>query len=564
VLRRRRSLRLALFATAIAVLSTTTAAWALGELGQKPGAAGCFGGPAADACGEGRVLNGAEGVAVSPDGGNVYVAADGSDAIGVFDRDPATGALNQKPGATGCVSKAGEGCEKAILEGATDVVVSPDGGGVYVATGNGMAIFDRGPDGSLTQKPGMDGCISQFTAGCRPGRALFRGESIAISPDGTSVYLAGARAVAIFDRDLQGRLTQKPGAAGCVGLGGTDGENQACLAGHDIEVINDVTVSPDGRSVYVASGASNAIAILDRQPDGGLSQKPGKGGCVARQGVEGCEPGRELEDPRAVAVSPDGRNVYVGASRDHGVAILDRGPDGSLTQKPGMDGCISQFTAGCQPGRHLAPSSLSVSPDGASVYAASFGSLGVAVFDRDPAGRLTQRSGTAGCISADGSDGCEKGRGVHDPFGVATSPDGRSVYVVSSQVPGALAIFDRAVLQSPPPRDTVAPGVSGFKLAPARFRVRSKRGTSFRFSLTEPASVRISIERVRPRRRVAALTFRGRPQGANRIRFRGRVKKRPPRPLRPGAYRATIVATDAAGNSSQPRRARFTVLPADI
>ncbi len=48
---------------------------------------------------------------------------------------------------------------------ASEVVVSPDGGNVYVASKypqpGGVAIFDRGPDGALTQKAGTAGCISE-------------------------------------------------------------------------------------------------------------------------------------------------------------------------------------------------------------------------------------------------------------------------------------------------------------------------------------------------------------------------------------------------------------------
>jgi hypothetical protein len=47
--------------------------------------------------------------------------------------------------------------------------------------------------------------------------------------------------------------------------------------------------------------------------------------------------------------------------------------------------------------------------------------------------------------------------------------------------------------------------------------------------------------------------------GAHRLRFRGRVSLK--KPLRPGRYRMTMTARDAAGNVSSPDRVRFRLLP---
>ena len=43
-----------------------------------------------------------------------------------------------------------------------------------------------------------------------------------------------------------------------------------------------IAISPDGRDVYVASGGSDAIAVFARNPaTGALTQLSGKRGCVA-------------------------------------------------------------------------------------------------------------------------------------------------------------------------------------------------------------------------------------------------------------------------------------------
>src|SRR6478735_7036341 len=82
----------------VAVLLLAPAAWALGELQQKSGTTGCISETGTGgSCQDGTALARPFGLAVSPDGRNVYVTSNDSNAVAVFDRDPATGELNQKP-----------------------------------------------------------------------------------------------------------------------------------------------------------------------------------------------------------------------------------------------------------------------------------------------------------------------------------------------------------------------------------------------------------------------------------------------------------------------------------
>ncbi|HEY1286016.1 MAG TPA: hypothetical protein VGF04_08000 [Solirubrobacterales bacterium] len=93
---------------------------------------------------------------------------------------------------------------------------------------------------------------------------------------------------------------------------------------------------------------------------------------------------------------------------------------------------------------------------------------------------------------------------------------------------------------------------------------RVKHGTKFTYTLSEPARVKIAIERRAPKRRkggrrfAKATTLTSR-KGAGRqsTSFSGRVRGRG---LKPGRYRATIVATDGAGQTSAPRRINFRIL----
>ena len=603
----------ALLALAAALLSAPVA-WALGELSQKPGTAGCVSeNGTGGLCQNGKALENATGVATSPDGRNVYVASVSSDAVAVFDREPATGALTQKPGTAGCLSEDGTGglCQNGTaLDGAAHVVVSVDGKSVYVTSdpSDAVAILDRDTGtGALSQKPGTAGCVSADGSGgaCQNGTALNHPLGVTASPDGKSVYVASGEsdAVAIFDRNpATGALSQKPGTAGCIS---GDGSGGACQQGTALRGAAGVTASPHGESVYVASVSPDAVAIFDRnRVTGALTQKPGTAGCISADGSGGaCQNGPDLADPWFVTASPDGTSVYVTFTSSDAVAVFDRDPTtGALARKPGTASCVSEDGTGglCQDGTALDGAfGIAASPDGSSVYVASFLSDALAVFDRDPAtGELTQKPGLA-CVSETGTGACQDGTALDAAFGVAASPDAHSVYV-SSQLSSAVAIFDRATPSSPPPPppppDTLAPTVTDVAFAPRRFRAASSatptdaraatarraalRGSRLRLTLSELADARIAIERAHPGRRVGGrckrpsrklrkrrqcarykptgtLTRRSLPAGDNAIRFSGRIGKRA---LAPGHYRATVTATDPVGNRSRPTRATFTIV----
>lgn len=441
------------------VLATAAGAPALrggaGEPGlvQLPGTAGCTSDSGSGGeCVAGHELVSAAAAVVSPDGSHVYVAAFDSDAVVTFDRNPQTGALTHSPHAGGCISEAGSAtCSDGVgLDGAQGVAVTPDGRNVYVASGisNAVAIFDRDPaTGALSQKGGTDACVAQVGGACGDGNALAGAIDVAVSPDGRSVYVASfaSDAIAIFDRDAAtGNLTQKMGAAGCIQNTGAAG----CTDGLALDGPMAVAVSPDGRHVYNTTRGDDSIAAFDRDiATGALTQKAGAAACISDSGSAGlCVNGVALDNAAAVAVSPDGGNVYVAAAASSAVALFDRDAStGALTQKVAPAGCISEDgTAGnCVDGTGLDDATgVAVSSDGRSVYAAAAGSSSVVVFDRDVStGGLTQKVGKSGCI-AESASVCTAGRGLNLAVDVAMAPDGRHVYTISIGS-GAVAAFDR-------------------------------------------------------------------------------------------------------------------------
>jgi DNA-binding beta-propeller fold protein YncE len=168
-------------------------------------------------------------------------------------------------------------------------------------------------------------------------------------------------------------------------------------------------VPPRGRRCWTRDGGTGGLTFV-----GTVSTVTGSG----------------QDNPHAMVVSPDGKNVYVTVlddvllvfSRDAALGtltLLESHQDGVA----GLDGLDE-------------PRGLGMSPDGQNVYVAATTDDAVVVFDRDgTTGALTFRE-----AHFDGSGGVT---GPQRADAVAVSPDGDMAYVGTSQLPAALAIFDR-------------------------------------------------------------------------------------------------------------------------
>ncbi|HET9675080.1 MAG TPA: beta-propeller fold lactonase family protein [Gaiellaceae bacterium] len=114
---------------------------------------------------------------------------------------------------------------------------------------------------------------------------------------------------------------------------------------------------------------------------------PKKTVCDAESNIRGCLKARAFNSPRALAVSPDGRFLYVAVSPGASVVTFSRHlKTGALKQLRGSFGCVSELEENCVRAETLqGAKSLAVSRDGRHVYVAAAESDAVSVRARPSA-----------------------------------------------------------------------------------------------------------------------------------------------------------------------------------
>jgi uncharacterized repeat protein (TIGR01451 family) len=242
-----------------------------------------------------------------------------------------------------------------------------------------------------------------------------------VAIESTTLDFAGANDTATVDTTVADAVLAQVDLA-VDGAGGVDG----------LERPFRLAVSPDGRHIYVPGIVDDAVAVFARDlVDGTLTFVEAQ-----RDGIDTPDDNMPRPDfPIAVAVSPDGSNVYVTTQWSDGeyiasVVAYSRDPDtGVLTYVAkyrdgvdGVDGIANAF-------------SVTVSGDGENVYVAGPNANAVAVFDRDAGtGQLTYNA-----MVVDGVGGVD---GLAGAFDVVLSPDDAYLYVAGS-LDNAIAVFSR-------------------------------------------------------------------------------------------------------------------------
>ena len=299
------------------------------------------------------------------------------------------------------------------LDGAVAVTSSPDGAFLYVASYDDQAIAVFRKD----EATGDLALIEVQRHGIHGVDGLETVSALTVSPDGNHLYASGGSEVAVFQRNIT------TGVLSWVevlrdNVNGVDG----------IRGAHSVTISDDGKNLYVTGDNDNAIAVFQRGMNGTLTFLE-----IQRNGTNGVD---GLDFATSTTISPDGLHLYATGSGEHTVAVFQRDPmTGALTflefhrnWVDGVEGLKGAITS-------------RLSPDGNFLYVAGYQAYALAVFQRDATtGLLTFLT-----VYRDDAAGVD---GLEGPTSIAISGDGHYLYATgtrtdSVQSVNALAVFQR-------------------------------------------------------------------------------------------------------------------------
>jgi YVTN family beta-propeller protein len=302
--------------------------------------------------GEIAVGNLPHGICLSPDGGAAYVSNRGADTVSVIDLsamavidtivvgDEPHGVVTDVTGRVLYVANAGsadisvvdleQGREVNRLSaarGAWGVSRSPDGGEIYVTNNLSHFVPFRTP--SKSEVTVVDTTSSMVNNRVMiPEANLVQGVDQAPSGDFALVTLVRTKNLIPMTRVLQGWVMTNG-----IGVLWRDGRVDQLLLDEPDNYFadpTDVAITPDGRLAFVTGGGVNEVAVVDIQL---MREVLETANDVDRSHLLPNHLGISTEfverrisvgsNPRGLAVSPDGRFVYVAEALDDTIAVID-------------------------------------------------------------------------------------------------------------------------------------------------------------------------------------------------------------------------------------------------
>ncbi len=533
---------------------------------------------------EPAALEFANGVAVAPDGTDVYV---GAGAGIVHFRRAADGSLTY----ANCIdtsSSVGDRCPTAdapsdgggaLSANAINIAISPDGEDLYaVSWADSMASWKRDPaSGDLTWGDCWDGgenaatnghcgTATTFGGGNFPADSMDFTQGIAVTPDGISIYIADQTGGL-----LQAQRNTSTGAAtptACFDTTGSAAAGCTTTAADVPMALSAIDVGSNSRDVYVRSISPGGITHFSRTAGGTTSFAS----CVAAVSPSAscatAAPSPVFTWSGSLGVAGDtlfthgGKNGDVsGTPQPSGTAArFARNADGTLA----FQGCATTEAAlgpcSSLPAQTSAGSiaRLLVSPDGGSIYLPQRGNAERALT------RLSSSLSFLSCLSDTGVAACSPPPlpvAFAQPIGqMAFSPDGKQIYQAGENMFETFSL-EGAGGPPGPTGSTLVPPAKPRAKAP---KIKSvKRGKQGRYRVTVRAlqagtiAARLS-GKLKPKGKVVRLGKAATKRAAKAGTYA--LVLRPPKAARERNVKAKLVVTLSAPDFLPARASKFLKL----
>ena len=179
----------------------------------------------------------------------------------------------------------------------------------------------------------------------------------------------------------------------------------------DVPAPSAIAVSSNGFFAYVANSQRNRVTAYRVGTNGAVLLGPST--------ADALNPASVGTGPRALAVSPNSKFLYVANSGSNNVTVFRIGAVGALTPVPQTTGHSNPIDAG-----GLSPIALAISPASRFLYVANSTSNAITAFQAETSGLLTQ-------VSPAGPGTNPVSTNVTGPTALAMSSTGQVLYVTN-------------------------------------------------------------------------------------------------------------------------------------
>jgi 6-phosphogluconolactonase (cycloisomerase 2 family) len=347
-------------------------------------------------------LGGARSVELTPDGSKLFVASADDNSLAIFNVDSDFKLSFNKVFINNSTIDG--------LDGATSLVVSPDGRRVYVVSyyDSAVAIFEQDAQGhyqfirAIRDGLPYDKVFSdEKSVKIKDKLGLLGAYDIAITTDNSQLFVASvaSNAISVFDinasEDVIFNHAIRDGDDSKYGLGGA---------------VN-VIITPDNDQVIAAGFNENAITIFNRNTNGVLKYSQ-----TLLNGKEGV---KNMIAPQGLTVSPDGNYLYAACGGGNAIIVFAKNDQGRYSYIQSISN--SDDVSGLGGAGYI-----TTSPDGTHVFVASEADNAVVTLAK-------LNDGTLKILSVLKSEGKKKDDEFNGAASVYVSPDGKHLLVTTGK-----------------------------------------------------------------------------------------------------------------------------------